>query len=105
MDATGGTIEKNVGQTVTTDEIISAVTVNWGGYDPSYEFGDATLRKEVITPLPTSGKNNKVQVRLTNAQGQEKIVEVTVNFNEPASMPTIGVNPGIPAKSNDSRIL
>ncbi|HEM2549468.1 TPA: DUF1542 domain-containing protein, partial [Streptococcus suis] len=81
MDATGGTIEKNAGQTVTTDEILNAVTVNWGGYDPSWEFGEALLKKEVITTdLPTSGQNNVVKVKLTNAQGQEKIVDVIVNW-------------------------
>ncbi|HFI0244968.1 TPA: Ig-like domain-containing protein, partial [Streptococcus suis] len=81
MDAQGSTINKNEGETVTNQEILDAVTVDWGGYDPTWEFGEAGLTKEVITPtLPTSGQNNVVQVKLTNAQGQEKIVDVIVNW-------------------------
>ncbi|HFU4190508.1 TPA: hypothetical protein ACGO8C_002048, partial [Streptococcus suis] len=81
MDAQGGTIDKNEGETVSNEEILNKVTVDWGGYDPTWEFGEAGLTKEVITPtLPTSGQNNVVQVKLTNAQGQEKIVDVIVNW-------------------------
>ncbi|HFI0135715.1 TPA: KxYKxGKxW signal peptide domain-containing protein, partial [Streptococcus suis] len=81
MDAQGNTINKNEGETVTNQQILDAVTVDWGGYDPTWEFGEAGLTKEVITPtLPTSGQNNVVQVKLTNAQGQEKIVDVIVNW-------------------------
>ncbi|MGQ7337302.1 Ig-like domain-containing protein, partial [Streptococcus suis] len=81
MDAQGSTINKNEGETVTNQDILDAVTVDWGGYDPTWEFGEAGLTKEVITPtLPTSGQNNVVKVKLTNAQGQEKIVDVIVNW-------------------------
>ncbi|HEM6345397.1 TPA: KxYKxGKxW signal peptide domain-containing protein, partial [Streptococcus suis] len=81
MDAQGGTIDKNEGETVSNEEILNKVTVDWGGYDKTWEFGEAGLTKEVITPtLPTSGQNNVVQVKLTNAQGQEKIVDVIVNW-------------------------
>ncbi|HFR3775339.1 TPA: Ig-like domain-containing protein, partial [Streptococcus suis] len=81
MDAQGSTINKNEGETVSNEEILDAVTVDWGGYDPTWEFGEAGLTKEVITPtLPTSGQNNVVKVKLTNAQGQEKIVDVIVNW-------------------------
>ncbi|HEM3695462.1 TPA: KxYKxGKxW signal peptide domain-containing protein, partial [Streptococcus suis] len=90
MDAQGSTINKNEGETVTNQQILDAVTVDWGGYDPTWEFGEAGLTKEVITPtLPTSGQNNVVQVKLTNAQGQEKIVDVIVNWPVTNQAPTI----------------
>ncbi|HEM6289278.1 TPA: KxYKxGKxW signal peptide domain-containing protein, partial [Streptococcus suis] len=90
MDAQGSTINKNEGETVTNQDILDAVTVDWGGYDPTWEFGEAGLTKEVITPtLPTSGQNNVVQVKLTNAQGQEKIVDVIVNWPVTNQSPTI----------------
>ncbi|HEM3716591.1 TPA: hypothetical protein U1D18_000269, partial [Streptococcus suis] len=90
MDAQGSTINKNEGETVTNQDILDAVTVDWGGYDPTWEFGEAGLTKEVITPtLPTSGQNNVVQVKLTNAQGQEKIVDVIVNWPVTNQAPTI----------------
>ncbi|HEM6372918.1 TPA: KxYKxGKxW signal peptide domain-containing protein, partial [Streptococcus suis] len=90
MDAQGSTINKNEGETVTNQDILDAVTVDWGGYDPTWEYGEAGLTKEVITPtLPTSGQNNVVQVKLTNAQGQEKIVDVIVNWPVTNQSPTI----------------
>ncbi|MCQ8260087.1 KxYKxGKxW signal peptide domain-containing protein, partial [Streptococcus suis] len=90
MDAQGSTIDKNEGETVSNEEILNKVTVDWGGYDKTWEYGEAGLTKEVITPtLPTSGQNNVVQVKLTNAQGQEKIVDVIVNWPVTNQAPTI----------------
>ncbi|WP_163546791.1 YSIRK-type signal peptide-containing protein [Granulicatella sp. zg-ZJ] len=54
-------------------ESIKAVIVNSDDVDTAME----------TTALPTSGKNNKVYVKLTTPSGQDKIVTVIVNYPEP----------------------
>ncbi|HFI0254020.1 TPA: hypothetical protein ACGOWL_000721 [Streptococcus suis] len=76
-------VEKTAGQTLTAKEILDQVQV----IEKSGLNLSSIVTKEVISPLPTSGSGNKVQVRLTTASGQVKIVNVTVNFSQAAKAP------------------
>lgn len=78
-----GTVEKTAGQTLTAKEILDQVQV----IEKSGLNLSSIVTKEVISPLPTSGSGNQVQVRLTTASGQVKIVNVTVNFSQAAKAP------------------
>lgn len=78
-----GTVEKTAGQTLTAKEILDQVQV----IEKSGLNLSSIVTKEVISPLPTSGSGNKVQVRLTTASGQVKNLSVTVNFSQAAKAP------------------
>lgn len=78
-----GTVEKTAGQTLTAKEILDQVQV----IEKSGLNLSSIVTKEVISTLPTSGSGNQVQVRLTTASGQVKIVNVTVNFSQAAKAP------------------
>lgn len=78
-----GTVEKKAGQALTAKEILDQVQV----IEKSGLNLSSIVTKEVISTLPTSGSGNKVQVRLTTASGQVKIVNVTVNFSQAAKAP------------------
>lgn len=78
-----GTVEKKAGQALTAKEILDQVQV----IEKSGLNLSSIVTKEVISPLPTSGSGNKIQVRLTTASGQVKIVNVTVNFSQAAKAP------------------
>lgn len=78
-----GTVEKTAGQTLTAKEILDQVQV----IEKSGLNLSSIVTKEVISPLPTSGSGNQVQVRLTTASGQVKIVNVTVNFSQATKAP------------------
>ncbi|HFI0264351.1 TPA: hypothetical protein ACGOU9_000759 [Streptococcus suis] len=76
-----GTVEKTAGQAVTAKEILNQVQV----IEKSGLNLSSIVTKEVISPLPTSGSGNQVQVRLTTASGQVKNLSVTVNFSKAAT--------------------
>ncbi|HFU4055540.1 TPA: Rib/alpha-like domain-containing protein, partial [Streptococcus suis] len=84
-------IQKIQGQTLTAEEILNAVQVT-GPATNSYTNVANVTTKELVNPnnLPTSGSNNRVQVRLVNRDNQVKIVEVPVSF---ASAPSFTAQP------------
>ncbi|HFI0035201.1 TPA: putative Ig domain-containing protein, partial [Streptococcus suis] len=84
-------IQKIQGQALTAEEILNAVQVT-GPAANSYTNVANVTTKELVDPnnLPTSGSNNRVQVRLVNRDNQVKIVEVPVSF---ASAPSFTAQP------------
>ncbi|HEL2056846.1 TPA: KxYKxGKxW signal peptide domain-containing protein, partial [Streptococcus suis] len=84
-------IQKIQGQALTAEEILNAVQVT-GPVANSYTNVANVTTKELVDPnnLPTSGSNNRVQVRLVNRDNQVKIVEVPVSF---ASAPSFTAQP------------
>ncbi|HFU4451435.1 TPA: putative Ig domain-containing protein, partial [Streptococcus suis] len=84
-------IQKIQGQALTAEEILNAVQVT-GPAANSYTNVANVTTKELVDPnnLPTSGSNNRVQVRLVNRDSQVKIVEVPVSF---ASAPSFTAQP------------
>ena len=75
-EATGGTLDKEYGETATADEIKGKVTTT----APE----NKVKTKEVAGDIPTTGKNQKVKVKVTYADDSFDEVEVTLNYGTAA---------------------
>ena len=71
-EATGGTLNKEYGETATAAEIIGKVTTT--------APDDKVKSKEVVGDIPTEGKGQKVKVKVTYADDSFDEVDVTVNY-------------------------
>ena len=75
-EATGGTLDKKYGETATADEIKGKVTTT----APE----NKVKTKEVVGDIPTTGKNQKVTVKVTYSDDTFDEVEVTLNYGTAA---------------------
>ena len=75
-EATGGTLDKAYGETATADEIKGKVTTT--------APDNKVKSKTVVGAIPTTGKNQKVTVKVTYADDSFDEVEVTVNYGTAA---------------------
>ena len=75
-EATGGTLDKANGETATADEITGKVTTT--------APDNKVKSKTVVGNIPTTGKNQKVIVKVTYADDSFDEVEVTVNYGTAA---------------------
>ena len=75
-EATGGTLDKEYGETATADEIKGKVTTT----APE----NKVKTKEVAGDIPTTGKNQKVKVKVAYADDSFDEVEVTLNYGTAA---------------------
>ena len=75
-EATGGTLDKAYGETATEDEITGKVTTT--------APDNKVKSKTVVGNIPTTGKNQKVIVKVTYADDSFDEVEVTVNYGTAA---------------------
>ena len=75
-EATGGTLDKAYGETATEDEITGKVTTT--------APDNKVKSKTVVGNIPTTGKNQKVTVKVTYADDSFDEVEVTVNYGTAA---------------------
>jgi Rib/alpha/Esp surface antigen-like repeat protein len=75
--ATGGIVDKNEGESVTEEEIIAAVEIT-----PDLQDG-VSVNISLLSPLPTTGMNNKVNLLVTYSDGSTDTVTVIVNFHAP----------------------
>ncbi|WP_243138880.1 Rib/alpha-like domain-containing protein, partial [Hungatella hathewayi] len=71
-EATGGTLDKAYGETATADEIKGKVTTT--------APDNKVKSKTVVGAIPTTGKNQKVKVKVTYADDSFDEVEVTLNY-------------------------
>ena len=71
-EATGGTLNKEYGETATAAEIKGKVTTT--------APDDKVKSKEVVGDIPTEGKGQKVKVKVTYADDSFDEVDVTVNY-------------------------
>ena len=75
-EATGGTLDKAYGETATEDEITGKVTTT--------APDNKVKSKTVVGNIPTTGKNQKVIVKVTYTDDSFDEVEVTVNYGTAA---------------------
>ena len=75
-EATGGTLDKAYGETATEDEITGKVTTT--------APDNKVKSKTVVGNIPTTGKNQKVTVKVTYTDDSFDEVEVTVNYGTAA---------------------
>ncbi|RLV36832.1 accessory Sec-dependent serine-rich glycoprotein adhesin, partial [Streptococcus iniae] len=84
LDASGGSITKEWNQTVTEQEILDKATILAGD-----STVPTTIQKKLISPIPTynpQSKTTTVQVQLTTPDGEVKVVDVIVTYNDATSI-------------------
>ncbi|HEL2204327.1 TPA: DUF1542 domain-containing protein, partial [Streptococcus suis] len=117
-------ILKKQGEKLTQDEVIAKMAIattsvdfpNTGKNVPTvpedeysrtivgYRLDGAYVEQTDISQFPID-KDYQVKVKTTNVYGQAIYNWVNVDYNMKASMPTIGVDPGVLAKNGDARRL
>ncbi|MFR2692880.1 MAG: Rib/alpha-like domain-containing protein [Enterocloster bolteae] len=93
-EATGGTLDKKYGETATADEIKGKVTTT----APE----NKVKTKEVVGDIPTTGKNQKVTVKVTYSDDTFDEVEVTLNYGTAAEKYT-PVGQGVTVEKEEHR--
>ncbi len=84
-DATVTPITKRFGETVTDQNILDAVTINYGNYpNDASTAANRVVNKEIIAATKPANLNEGtyvVKVKLTNVHGLVKVVDVPVSYN------------------------
>lgn len=83
FDASVTPIQKTLGEVVSEDDIKNAVTVNYGTYpNNTSTAANRVVEKEIIEKPENLSKGSYVaKVKLTNAKGMVKVVDVPVSYN------------------------